>query len=135
MFGRIMNEIQSYDYLDNAKYQKIQRLLNILKETFGYDEMMADQINAHRTKDDPDKTFENQRMDSRETGRDQDVELIQSAVYGDGKAGTNIYNTALPSEGNFDRSMAAARASATMPLPSPTGNSKGVNLGKLNNVL
>lgn len=88
MFGRIMNDIQSYDYLENEKYSRIQRLLKILQETFGYDEMMADQINAHRHKEDPDKTFENQRMDSRETGRDQDVELIQSAVYGDGKVGS-----------------------------------------------
>ena len=37
MFGRIMNEIQSYDYIDNEKYKQIEKLLEIMKETFGFE--------------------------------------------------------------------------------------------------
>jgi len=37
MLGRVMNEIQSYDYMDNEKYHRIEKLLEIMKETFGFD--------------------------------------------------------------------------------------------------
>ena len=31
-----MNEIQSYYYIDNDKYKKIEKLIKILRETFGF---------------------------------------------------------------------------------------------------
>lgn len=37
MMGKIMNEVQSYDYLDNIKYKRIEYLLSIMNETFGFD--------------------------------------------------------------------------------------------------
>ena len=37
MHGRVMNEIKSYNYMDNQKYKKIKQLVDIMKETFGYD--------------------------------------------------------------------------------------------------
>lgn len=37
MMGKIMNEVQSYDYLDNNKYKRIEYLLSIMNETFGFD--------------------------------------------------------------------------------------------------
>jgi len=36
MHGRIMNPYQSYDYLDNDKYKRIEKLLDIMQETFGF---------------------------------------------------------------------------------------------------
>ena len=35
--GKIANEVQSYDYLDNKKYKRIERLIGILEEDFGFD--------------------------------------------------------------------------------------------------
>lgn len=46
MFGGMMNEIQSYDYLDNEKYTRIQKLLKIMQETFGYDDFVGDGYKA-----------------------------------------------------------------------------------------
>lgn len=37
MLGRIMNELQTYDYMENDKYKKIGTLIHIMKETFGYE--------------------------------------------------------------------------------------------------
>jgi hypothetical protein len=37
MRGRIMNESHSYHYHDNPKYTKIEKLIEILQETFGFD--------------------------------------------------------------------------------------------------
>lgn len=36
MHGRIMSEYQTYDYLDNDKYKRIEQLLDIMQETFGF---------------------------------------------------------------------------------------------------
>jgi hypothetical protein len=36
MLGRFINELQSYDYLDNEKYKKIEKLMEILNDTFGF---------------------------------------------------------------------------------------------------
>lgn len=44
MFGGLMNEIQSYDYLDNPKYKQMQKLLKIMQETFGYDDFVENAI-------------------------------------------------------------------------------------------
>ena len=46
MFGGMMNDIQSYDYLDNEKYMKIQKLLKIMQETFGYEDFVGDGYKA-----------------------------------------------------------------------------------------
>lgn len=45
MHGRIMNEYKSYDLMDNEKYQRIEYLLSVMKETFGFDvdAMVADE--------------------------------------------------------------------------------------------
>lgn len=37
MQGKVMNEIVSYDLMDNQKYQRIEYLLSVMKETFGFD--------------------------------------------------------------------------------------------------
>lgn len=37
MKGKVMNEICSYDLMDNEKYQRIEYLLSVMKETFGFD--------------------------------------------------------------------------------------------------
>lgn len=37
MHGRIMNEYKSYDLMDNEKYQRIEYLLSVMQETFGFD--------------------------------------------------------------------------------------------------
>lgn len=37
MHGKVMNEIISYDLMDNEKYQRIEYLLTVMKETFGFD--------------------------------------------------------------------------------------------------
>ena len=36
MHGRIMSVYQTYDYLDNDKYKRIEQLLDIMQETFGF---------------------------------------------------------------------------------------------------
>ena len=36
MHGRIKNIYQTYDYLDNEKYKRIELLLEIMQETFGF---------------------------------------------------------------------------------------------------
>lgn len=36
MHGRVMNIYQTYDYLDNDKYKRIEQLLEIMQETFGF---------------------------------------------------------------------------------------------------
>lgn len=36
MHGRFINQLQSYDYLDNDKYKKVERLMEILSDTFGF---------------------------------------------------------------------------------------------------
>jgi hypothetical protein len=36
MHGRIMNEYTSYDLMDNEKYQRIDYLLSVIQETFGF---------------------------------------------------------------------------------------------------
>jgi hypothetical protein len=40
MMGKIMNEICSYDLMDNEKYQRIEFLLSVMKETFGFDNIV-----------------------------------------------------------------------------------------------
>lgn len=42
MLGRIMNSIQSYDYLDNKKYKQIARILAEIRETFGFNPEQED---------------------------------------------------------------------------------------------
>jgi hypothetical protein len=37
LLGKVGNEVQSYDYLDNKKYKRIERLIEILEEDFGFD--------------------------------------------------------------------------------------------------
>ena len=37
MHGKIMNRYKSYDLMDNEKYQRIEYLLQVMHETFGYD--------------------------------------------------------------------------------------------------
>ena len=34
--GRVMNEIGSYDYMDNEKYKRIEKLIEVMKENFGF---------------------------------------------------------------------------------------------------
>jgi len=36
MHGRIMSVYQTFDYLDNDKYRRIEQLLDIMQETFGF---------------------------------------------------------------------------------------------------
>jgi hypothetical protein len=36
MKGRMMGSLQSYDFMDNDKYKKLDKMLGIMKETFGY---------------------------------------------------------------------------------------------------
>ena len=36
MHGRVKNIYQTYDYLDNDKYKRIELLLDIMQETFGF---------------------------------------------------------------------------------------------------
>ena len=38
MYGRMMSNIQSYDLMDNTKYKQIDKLLEVMRETFGYNE-------------------------------------------------------------------------------------------------
>jgi len=37
MHGKVMNEYKSYDLMDNEKYQRIEYLLKVMQETFGFD--------------------------------------------------------------------------------------------------
>lgn len=80
MMGRIMNEIQSYNFLENAKYRRIQSLLTIMNETFGFEE--AEQMSPAKKVgvETPDHSVlsgagEMRRSDSRETGRGGELEL------------------------------------------------------------
>ena len=59
MNGRVMNQIQSFEYLENDKYSRIEKLLLIMKETFGFEDPSEDQEKG--TKKD------NKRPDSSET--------------------------------------------------------------------
>lgn len=81
MFGGMMNDIQSYDYLDNEKYMRIQKLLRIMQETFGYEEFVADGIKTSMQAVIDSKADitagEAERGHSRETGREQDMELAK----------------------------------------------------------
>mmetsp|Transcript_1146 Transcript_1146/g.2101 ORF Transcript_1146/g.2101 Transcript_1146/m.2101 type:complete len:420 (+) Transcript_1146:3595-4854(+) len=38
LLGQILNQISSYDFMDNPKYKQINKLLIVLNETFGYSE-------------------------------------------------------------------------------------------------
>jgi hypothetical protein len=38
MHGRMINEIQSYDYLENAKYKRCEKLLTIMNENFCFED-------------------------------------------------------------------------------------------------
>lgn len=38
MHGRMLNEIQSYNYLENEKYKRCEKLLNIMNENFGFED-------------------------------------------------------------------------------------------------
>lgn len=42
MNGRVMNQIQSFEYLENDKYSRIEKLLLIMKETFGFEDPSED---------------------------------------------------------------------------------------------
>lgn len=42
MNGRVMNQIQSFEYLENEKYSRIEKLLLIMKETFGFEDPSED---------------------------------------------------------------------------------------------
>ena len=50
MHGKVMNEIISYDLMDNEKYRRIEYLLSVMKETFGFDnvEMEESDIEAKK---------------------------------------------------------------------------------------
>lgn len=41
MHGRMLNEIQSYDYLENAKYKRCEKLLGIMNENFCFEDPLA----------------------------------------------------------------------------------------------
>lgn len=76
MHGRIMNEYKSYDLMDNEKYQRIEYLLTVMQETFGFGleangvggQPIADE-EAHGGKKDSDRSQEtqNQRDDKNAT--------------------------------------------------------------------
>jgi hypothetical protein len=53
MKGKVMNEICSYDLMDNEKYQRIEYLLSVMKETFGFDniELEEPDIESKKKKD------------------------------------------------------------------------------------
>lgn len=36
MHGRVMNKYQTYDYMDHDKYKRLEQLLDIMQETFGF---------------------------------------------------------------------------------------------------
>lgn len=85
MLGRIMNEIQSYHYLENVKYRRIQSLLTIMNETFGFDEDGQDTLSPKKvvgidTPDHSERTDEVRRGDSRETGRGGELELPERTL-------------------------------------------------------
>ena len=83
MKGRIMNEIQSYNFLENDKYRRIQRLLSIMNETFGFDDDTATPAKKKvgvETPDESQKTGDARPNDSRETGRGGELELPERVM-------------------------------------------------------
>ena len=52
MYGRLISEVQSYDLMDNTKYKRLNRLLEMMNETFGFNEdlMMLRKNNQTITK-------------------------------------------------------------------------------------
>ena len=38
MYGCILSKVQSYDLMDNQKYKDIDQLLDLMSETFGFNE-------------------------------------------------------------------------------------------------
>ena len=50
MQGKVMNEIISYDLMDNQKYQRIEYLLSVMKETFGFDNVEAEDSDIENKK-------------------------------------------------------------------------------------
>lgn len=38
MHGRLLSKVQSYDLMDNQKYKDIDQLLDLMSETFGFNE-------------------------------------------------------------------------------------------------
>jgi hypothetical protein len=84
MLGRIMNDIQSYHFLENEKYRRIQQLLQIMNETFGFDE--APEATTPKKKkatiSTPDRSMKTDdgRPDSDDTGRGGNtIEMQQMA--------------------------------------------------------
>lgn len=78
MFGGMNTDIQSYDYLDNEKYLKIQKLLKIMNETFGFDEFVGDGYKASMSASKPEDQTpgEANRAPTADSGnRQQDIEL------------------------------------------------------------
>jgi hypothetical protein len=68
MFGRIMNDIQSYDYIDNEKYKRIEKLLEIMKETFGFEADTPEGEEGDQSKKMSGDIYS--RQDSAETGKE-----------------------------------------------------------------
>lgn len=38
MYGRLLSKVQSYDLMDHKKYRNIDKLLDLMSETFGFNE-------------------------------------------------------------------------------------------------
>lgn len=54
MHGKVMNEIISYDLMDNEKYRRIEYLLSVMKETFGFDNVEMEEVDIEaKKKDEP----------------------------------------------------------------------------------
>jgi hypothetical protein len=52
LYGRMFGTIQSYDLMDNPKYQRIETLLRIMNSIFGFSEDFSSLIFNHITDDD-----------------------------------------------------------------------------------
>jgi len=65
-----MNEIGSYDYIDNEKYKRIENLLEIMKETFGFENETPEEASPKKGSDQALS-----RADSIETGKPNEIEL------------------------------------------------------------
>jgi hypothetical protein len=50
MHGKIMNVYKSYDLMDNEKYQRIEYLLQVMQETFGFDLDAEGSLNENKNK-------------------------------------------------------------------------------------
>lgn len=87
LLGQMLSQTSSYDFMDNPKYKKINKLLVVLNETFGYNEDLHGLIRSQITEG--YKVLGRKQVDMRKMMQDElvDAEMDAMSDYGMGTTG------------------------------------------------